>query len=685
MRNRSRAMTTMAVTLCAAALVSGGAAQTQEPETKPAAAVRVWTGDVTSDEPVQDNLEPLRPVSIVGARNGTFSGKVVVASVASIQGLRASAGALSGPGTVIPPDNVQVRYGVAWEQRVPQLRRLNGWQRRGWPAGQDILLESPPVDVSPGRRASAQVALWLTVKVPREAEAGTYTGQLTVQADGLAPVKVPLKLDVADWTLPDPQDFRMWMDVVESPDTLALEYNVPPWSDKHWELIARSLRFINATGSRVLYVPLICGTNFGNAESMVRWIRKAENQYEHDFAVMDTYLDVAEKNLGKPKLVIFLVWDIYLSLRPVYAKHNPASGTARKALRGMGPRVTVVDPASGKTEMVYLPRYEDPVSKALWEPVWEAVRRRMERRGLAQTMMLGMLSDTWPSKDEVAVLGELSGNLPWASHAHHNCLQGRPAMGNGILHKLADVGYAASVYNLSFQANPARGRDYGWRRPQLTADFPRHGIINGSCVSVRNLPALNITGGQRGLGRLGADIWPAIKDKKGRRAGSVCALYPENSARNLGLENWLLAPGPTGALATARYENLREGIQECEARIVIEDALLDTDKRHKVGEDLARRCQELLDEHHRALWKSYGVSDKDLESQGKVTGKQPIEALWNGIAREEGLPAHDYALRAVRKRMSVDKGRRWWLESGWQERNRRLFALTGEVAAKLRR
>ena len=46
------------------------------------------------------------------------------------------------------------------------------------------------------------------------------------------------------------------------------------WSPKHWDLVARSFRFIGETGSRTLYVPLICRTNFGNEESMVRWIRK---------------------------------------------------------------------------------------------------------------------------------------------------------------------------------------------------------------------------------------------------------------------------------------------------------------------------------------------------------------------------------------------------------------------------
>ena len=644
--------------------------------------VTLRTGDVTSDDPAPDAGPTPSPVTIVAARNGTFSGKVVVESAEAVRGVRASVGRLSCQGKALPADAVKVRYGVAWEWRVPSLLELNGWQRRSWPKDQDILLESPPAEVARTRWAPARVAVWVTVDVPREAEVGTYAGVLTVEADGLPATKVPVRLDVQDWALPDSQDFRTWTDIYQSPDTLAAEYDVPRWSPKHWELVARSLRLIRGTGSRVVYVPLLSGTNFGNAESMVRWIRKGDDRYEYDFTVLDRYLDAVEKNLGKPKRVVFIAWDIYLCPRPVYV-NSEVAGQARTELRGKGPRVTVVDPGSGKTDVVYLPRYEDAASKVLWQPLWDAVRQRMARRGLDPAMMLGVLSDTWPTREEVAFLKDVAGDLPWASHSHLNCLQGRLATGNKVLHNLADVGYAASVYNLSFQANPDKGRDHGWQHPELIAGFPRHGIMNGHCIAVRTLPALNITGGQRGLGRLGADFWPAVTDKRGRRVGYVSGLYPENSARNLDLESYLLAPGPDGPVATARLENLREGIQECEARIAIEDALLDADKRAALGDDLAGRCQALLDERQRALWKSLGVSDKDIAGQGKVTGKIPIEALWNAIAQVEGLKSHDYMLSKVYERMNAEKGHQWWLTSGWQDRNKGLFALAGEVAARL--
>jgi hypothetical protein len=125
----------------------------------------------------------------------------------------------------------------------------------------DVLLEAPPAKV-PG-----EVEVWITVKVPKDAKAGDYQGAVRV-----AGTEVPLQVKVQDWILPDTQDYRSWVDMIQSPDTLALEYKVPLWSEKHWELIARSLRIMGQSGNKTLYIPLICHTNSGNEESMVRWI-----------------------------------------------------------------------------------------------------------------------------------------------------------------------------------------------------------------------------------------------------------------------------------------------------------------------------------------------------------------------------------------------------------------------------
>lgn len=49
-----------------------------------------------------------------------------------------------------------------------------------------------------------------------------------------------IRLTVAAWTLPKPQDYLTWVDFIDSPESVALRYEVPLWSDKHFELMASS-------------------------------------------------------------------------------------------------------------------------------------------------------------------------------------------------------------------------------------------------------------------------------------------------------------------------------------------------------------------------------------------------------------------------------------------------------------
>jgi hypothetical protein len=59
---------------------------------------------------------------------------------------------------------------------------------------------------------------------------------------------------------------------------------------------------------------------------------------------------------------------------------------------GLGPLVTVVDPATQKTELVSLPTHFDAAaSKPLWKPLFDQLHERMRRRGLENAMMIGIV------------------------------------------------------------------------------------------------------------------------------------------------------------------------------------------------------------------------------------------------------------------------------------------------------
>jgi hypothetical protein len=64
----------------------------------------------------------------------------------------------------------------------------------------------------------------------------------------------------------------------------------------------------------------------------------------------------------------------------------------------------------------------------------------------------------------------------------------------------------------------------------------------------------------------------------------------------------LLAPGKDGPLSTVRAENIRAAVQEIEARVFIERALLDKDLRARLGDDLCNRCRQAIDNRIRAAY-----------------------------------------------------------------------------------
>ncbi|MBN2584411.1 MAG: hypothetical protein JXL80_15225 [Planctomycetes bacterium] len=642
-----------AVRVCAAALVLACLAGPLAAQARAAGDLKVYGGDIND----QAELDPggRCEITITGTRNGTFSGKVIATSGQPIEGLKALMSDLKQDGATIPSSAATVRYAVGWEESI------GNWHR---PPGRDILLKSPP-------EGQTTVPVWVTVAVPKEAKAGSYTGQLAIAATGAQPIRIPVTLKVQDWTLPDPQNYRTWIEMVQSPDTLASEYDVPLWSDKHWAMIAQSMRLMSGTGTRTVYVPLIAETNMGNSESMVRWVKKGGG-FEPDFSAMDRYLDTAVENMGKPKQVIFYAWDVFVAppdedfmkRQRDNKSYELEKFEARVAEGRKGVPVTIVDPATGKTTKGFLPHYDSPEGKAVWGPFWKQLRQRMAKRGLDKAMMLGVASDWRPSKSQLTALKEFTGDLPWTSASHHaRWLFGTKKDGSRELEGVASVGYTAVALDFQYTINPANGRCYGWQKEMLHAQYWRFQYFNTqSMVTIRGEAEANITGNQRGLARVGADFWFTIKDKRGRRVGTVTDRYPQSYWHSMNVTAWLLAPGPDGPVGTARLETFTEGIQECEARIAIELALTDNALRNKLGKDLAEKAQKILDERLVALWKGRGADD---------------------AAMEHGLVPAYRDMYAMRKEWDAKAGNAWFVASGWQDRNAQLYTVAGEVTAKL--
>jgi hypothetical protein len=212
------------------------------------------------------------------------------------------------------------------------------------------------------------------------------------------------------------------------------------------------------------------------------------------------------------------------------------------------------------------------------------------------------------------------------------------------------------VWATRFGADPDEGRLHGWAMKRLKVHFERNIRNEFHLQTVRFLAEMNITGESRGFARQGADFWPVFKGRRGALTGTLGERY--TSRRNLDVRATMLAPGKAGAISTHRFEMIREGLQEAEARIFIEKAILDK----KITGDLAKRCQDILDERMRAMLR--GGATLTLVRSRWRGHPQHGNIWWSGTS---------------------EPGYQWFIASGWQDRSKRLFDAAAEVAAQLAR
>ncbi len=291
--------------------------------------------------------------------------------------------------------------------------------------------------------------------------------------------------------------------------------------------------------------------------------------------------------------------------------------------------VTTLDPNTGKMSDMPVPPVGTVAYEAFWRPVLSQVRQRLRRRGLAGKMLLGMPADAPPPPAAVAAFRRICPEVAWFVANHSG--------GNGFpwdwteTTKRVPIAHVERIYAPPLP-DPAARRQFGWQRKSMTLAFNRSGF-RPMCLyprpdvyAFRLLMEVDLAGGHRGVGRIGADYF-RIGNGPGE-GGTLYERYPASAIGQVGIGSTcsaLLSAGPAGPIPSVRYMNLREGQQTAEVVIFLQRALL----AGTVPEPLASRCWKLLD------------------------------------ARVHALRIHRLGL-----------GRR-----GWQTRDRKLFALAAAVVA----
>ncbi|MFW6152514.1 MAG: glycoside hydrolase domain-containing protein, partial [Verrucomicrobiota bacterium] len=298
---------------------------------RPGQGFKSWNQSIVQRVGKSDYADPfalLNPIQIVGTRNGSFSGQIVVGDEKPIKGIKVAVSDLSGPG-VIPKSSVIIRYGLP----------------DGGGNTFDSLELVPPEEVPTGGKHDRSVQpVWLTVHVPEDAKPGTYEGTVTINAEGVDQRQSRLQLEVCEYLLPPSSEFPGHVDLIQSPESVAMAYDVPLWSDAHFALLDKSFALLGDMGVKTLYISAIRRTHFGNQHAMVRWIPDEEGEMQPDFTIVEKYLDAAIKHMGRIPGVILYSWE------PPYSQgHAGGVGQEGKAGRIHDKPIlfSVYDPDSG--------------------------------------------------------------------------------------------------------------------------------------------------------------------------------------------------------------------------------------------------------------------------------------------------------------------------------------------------
>ena len=552
------------------------------------AGVQVWVEDMHRRVQSSDYLPPGEvpgTIRIVGARNGTFAAQIVIGTDKELNGLQVRPGDLQrqGGGAPLPASAMQVLYPRPYPLSEWTIKRLG--DERGLNAGfptmaqlaryaegawdrQVAIFDHLGATAPESVPANISQPVWLSLRIPVDALAGRYSGTVEVSADGVAPVALPVEVEVADWRLPDPADFQTFVACEQNPYGVAKQYGVRLWSDEHFKLLEASFRQLARIGNRWLNVPVLARTEFGNRDdSMVRWLRKRDGGAGFDYGALDRYLDVAVKLCGEPRVIQFVVMQ---GMRSATDPPTP-------------PQVPATDEATGRTRLLNLNGWGVTAAKKrqYWQTFATALCAHMKARGLGKAMYWGAPLETEADPELKNILYEFAPGIFWTAGGHEIMWNAKYAKNEKFYKVITDIRYQGGWR--SFR------NDQGWRSKTIHLANPR---VGGTSLALhttslpfayRMLADRALAMGRSGFSRVGVDEWAGIHYEGmaiPRWQTGIPVLF-------------VLWPGADGAESSIRFETMLEGIQEAEARIFIEQAL----ERGRVPGPLAARARKMLAEN----------------------------------------------------------------------------------------
>ena len=142
--------------------------------------------------------------------------------------------------------------------------------------------------------------VWCTIEVPYNCKAGRYEWQLEVvgSESKRTLARLPLRVEVVGRTLPRPQEQQFHLDYWQQPYSVSRFYNVPRWSQQHYDLLRPYLQMLARAGQKVVttvlfYEPWGAQSN-DKFDAMVKTTREKDGTWSYDYTVFDHYVELCD-------------------------------------------------------------------------------------------------------------------------------------------------------------------------------------------------------------------------------------------------------------------------------------------------------------------------------------------------------------------------------------------------------
>lgn len=156
-------------------------------------------------------------------------------------------------------------------------------------------------------KACTTQPVWVNVWVPQGTKAGKYKGTLTVSGANFKPLQLQMEVDVLNRSLPEPKDWQFHVDFWQNPFSVARYYDVPLWSQAHFDAMRPVMKMLADAGQTVITATIMhkpwAGQTEDHYDSMVGKMKKLDGTWAYDYTVFDKWVEYMMNEIGIKKQI----------------------------------------------------------------------------------------------------------------------------------------------------------------------------------------------------------------------------------------------------------------------------------------------------------------------------------------------------------------------------------------------